>query len=108
MIEEERNRLERRLNEIVEAHYGETKQLLESIPGIGPKASAILIAITANFEKFAHHKQLTAYVGLSPRVYSSGTSVKGRGHICKMGKVQVRKQLYMNSWSARSTTRPAP
>lgn len=101
VIEEERNRLERRLNEIVEAHYAETKQLLESIPGIGPKASAILIAITANFEKFAHHKQLTAYVGLSPRVYSSGTSVKGRGHICKMGKAQVRKQLYMSSWSAK-------
>lgn len=100
-IDAERTKLERRLNEIVEQHYAETRQRLESIPGIGPKASAILIAITNNFEKFEHYKQLTAYVGLSPRVYQSGTSVKGKGHICKMGKAQVRKQLYMSSWSAK-------
>lgn len=100
-IKLDKKKLNQRLNQIVDENYPETRRLLESIPGIGPKAAAILIAITNNFTKFIHYKQLIAYVGLSPRTYTSGTSVKGRGHICKMGKSQVRKQMYISSWSAK-------
>ncbi len=56
-----------------------------------------LTIVTDNFKKFENYKQLIAYVGLSPRIYQSGTSVKGKGHICKMGNSQVRKLLYMCS-----------
>ena len=94
-------KLENQLETIIEACFAETQQLLLSIPGIGRKAAAVLIAITNNFEKFIHYKQLIAYVGFSPRIYESGTSVKGKGHICKMGKQQVRKLLYMCAWSAK-------
>ncbi|MEZ4880590.1 MAG: transposase [Chitinophagales bacterium] len=52
-------------------------------------------------KKFDNYRQLIAYVGLSPRKYESGTSVRGRGHICKMGQSQIRKLLYMCSWSAK-------
>lgn len=100
-IKLEKKKLNQRLNQIVDENYQETRKLLESIPGIGPKAAATLIAITDNFTKFVHYKQLIAYVGLSPRTYTSGTSVKGKGHICKMGKSQVRKQMYISSWSAK-------
>ncbi|TMZ55993.1 IS110 family transposase, partial [Klebsiella pneumoniae] len=48
-----------------------------------------------------HYKKLIAYVGFSPRIYQSGTSIKGKGHICKMGKSQIRKLLYMCSWTAK-------
>ncbi|MBE9468432.1 MAG: IS110 family transposase [Bacteroidetes bacterium] len=97
----EKLNLEKRLNEIIDEHFTETRDLLKTIPGIGPKAIAVLIAITNNFQKFIHYKQLIAYVGLSPRIYSSGTSIKGKGHICKMGKSQVRKQMYLSAWSAK-------
>jgi len=100
-IKLEKKKLNQRLNQIVDENYQGTRKLLESIPGIGPKAAATLIAITDNFTKFVHYKQLIAYVGLSPRTYTSGTSVKGKGHICKMGKSQVRKQMYISSWSAK-------
>jgi len=100
-IEQNISKLEKRLEKITEDNFKETKELLESIPGIGPKASAKLIAVTNNFQKFEHYKQLIAYVGLSPRIYSSGTSVKGKGHICKMGKSVIRKQMYISSWSAK-------
>ena len=76
-------------------------QALQTIPGIGPKSSAIIIAITGNFEKFSNYKQLIAYVGLNPRIFESGTSVKGKGHICKMGTSRLRKLLYLCSWSAK-------
>lgn len=100
-LENEKTKLEKRLNQIIDGHFKETKRKLKSIPGIGSKGVAVLIAITNNFEKFEHYKQLIAYIGFSPRIYESGTSVKGKGHICKMGKSQVRKQMYMCAWSAK-------
>ncbi len=100
-LKKEKRELENKLQQIVIKHYNETKLLLESIPGIGPKASAVLIAITNNFTKFIHYKQLIAYVGLSPRIYTSGTSVRGKGHISKTGKGHVRKQMYISAWSAK-------
>lgn len=100
-ITKERNRLEERLNQIIAANFAQTKALLTSIMGIGQKAAAILIALTSNFEKFSNYKQLIAYIGFSPRIYESGTSIKGKGHICKMGNSTARKVLYMCAWSAK-------
>lgn len=95
-------KLEYSLSLLVEENYKDTYERLVNIPGIGPKTAAILIAITDNFKKFNNYKQLIAYVGFSPRIYQSGTSVRGKGHICKMGKAQVRKLLYMCTWKAKS------
>ena len=94
-------KLEARMLEIVTGHYGSTFYSLKTIPGIGTKTAIILIAITNNFKKFNDIKKLSAYVGLAPRVYESGTSVKGSGHITKMGNKYLRKLLYLCSWSAK-------
>lgn len=94
-------KIEMEMVRICKASYHNTLKALSSIPGIGTKTAIMLIAITDDFTKFSHYKQLIAYVGLSPRIYQSGTSVKGKGHICKMGKAQLRKLLYMCSWSAK-------
>lgn len=95
------NTTESQMLSICKEHYQNSYEALTSIPGIGTKTAIMLIAITDDFSKFIHYKQLIAYVGFSPRVYQSGTSVKGRGHICKMGKPQIRKLLYMCSWTAK-------
>lgn len=100
-IEERISAIESQMIAICQKYYKECFAALRSIPGIGPKTALLLIAITDNFEKFEHYKQLIAYVGFSPRVYQSGSSVKGKGHICKMGKAQIRKLLYMCSWTAK-------
>ncbi len=97
--------LEKQLAAMANESYGDTMKLLRSIPGIGPKTAAMLTVVTDNFQKFVHYKQLIAYVGFSPRIYESGTSVRGKSHICKMGKGQVRKVLYMCSWSAKKYNR---
>lgn len=93
--------MEDRMVEIAEQHYSDTCKSLTSIPGIGPKTAIMLIAITDNFRKFESSKKLSAYVGLAPRIYESGTSIKGKGHITKMGNKQVRKLLYICAWSAK-------
>ncbi len=103
MNEKEKEKMEKQMDEISKQYYGKTYECLQSIPGIGPKTSAMLIAITANFSSFEHYKQLIAYVGLNPRVFESGTSVKGKGHICKIGTARLRKTIYLCTWSAKRT-----
>lgn len=94
-------KLEARMIGIVKGHYAATFASLITIPGIGPKTAILLIAVTNNFRKFDDIKKLSAYVGLAPRVYESGTSVKGKGHITKMGNKYLRKLLYLCAWSAK-------
>ena len=94
-------KLEKEMDRLSLEEYSETMENLQSIPGVGKQTAMMMCLITDNFEKFDHYKQLIAFVGFSPRIYQSGTSVKGRGHICKMGKAQVRKLLYLCSWSAK-------
>lgn len=95
------SKLEKRQEEVAKEHFAPSLKKLTSIPGIGNKTAIMLIVITNDFQKFDHYKKLIAYVGFSPRIYQSGTSVKGKGHICKMGKAQIRKLLYVCSWSAK-------
>lgn len=94
-------KLEKEMDRLSLEEYSETMGNLQSIPGVGKQTAMMMCLITDNFEKFEHYKQLIAFVGFSPRVYQSGTSVRGRGHICKMGKAQIRKLLYLCSWSAK-------
>ncbi len=94
-------RLENKLTEYAEQQYGKTLKRLQTIPGIGKKTAIMMTVITNNFKNFDNYKQLIAYVGFSPRIFQSGTSVRGKGHICKMGKAQIRKLLYLCSWSAK-------
>ena len=94
-------KLEDKMLEIANNYYRDTFFLLQTIPGIGPKTAIVLITITNNFKKFDDTKKLSAYVGLSPRVYQSGTSINGKGHITKMGNKYVRKLLYLCAWSAK-------
>jgi len=94
-------KFEKQIEKIGELAYKDTIQRLRTIPGVGLKTAIMMSVITDNFTKFENHKQLTAFVGFSPRLYQSGTSVKGKGHICKMGKPQIRKLLYLCSWSAK-------
>lgn len=98
-------KFEKQIEKIGELAYKNTIRRLRTIPGVGIKTAIMMSVITDNFTKFENHKQLTAFVGFSPRLYQSGTSVKGKGHICKMGKPQIRKLLYLCSWSAKKVNK---
>ena len=81
--------------------YGDVLKNVQSVKGIGLKTATLLCVITEGFTKFDHYKQLIAFVGFSPRIFQSGTSVNGKAKICKLGKSQVRKSLYLCAWSAK-------
>jgi transposase len=100
-IEAEVEKLNDELRTLTEQHYKESFDKLQTIPGIGPKTSIMLIVITNNFENFEDARKLSAYIGMCPRVFQSGNSVKGRGKICKMGNPRARKLLYLCTWTAQ-------
>ncbi|MCC6186388.1 MAG: transposase [Chitinophagaceae bacterium] len=93
--------LNTKMEELITQHDGALYQNIQSIPGIGKKTALTLIVISAGFKKFSNAKQLCSYVGLSPRIYQSGSSVKGKTRITKMGMSRVRTMLYLCAWSAK-------
>jgi transposase len=68
---------------------------LTSIPGIGEKTIAIILAFLT-VENFDSAKQVVAFVGLNPKPRQSGSSVSmGVSRISKTGDSDLRKAFYM-------------
>lgn len=74
--------------------------LLQSIPGIGLKTALFLIVVTDGFKKFDTASQLCSYVGITPTIRESGSSVRGRSRISKVGNRKLRNLLFLCSFSA--------
>lgn len=62
----------------------ETYEIWQSAPGIGPIIAAALCFEIGNFFRFSSGKKLSAYLGLTPREYSSGEYTH-RGRITGQG-----------------------
>lgn len=69
--------------------------LITSIPGIGNTTAARLLGQLGDIRRFSGPKAFAAFLGLTPRQRSSGTSVKGRTMICRTGGTAIRAALYM-------------
>jgi transposase len=71
------------------------QELLDSIPGIGERTIALLLAFSIHPGRFANARQAAAFAGLDPRQHESGSSVKGKPRMSKVGHSILRKALYM-------------
>jgi transposase len=75
--------------------------LIRSIPGIGPTTVAKVLAYAGDVRRFDSAKALAAYIGLSPRQRQSGSSVRGRTMLSRVGHQTLRHALYMPGLVAR-------
>lgn len=66
--------------------------LFESIPGIGTITALTYKAVIDNPFRFTNPRDIGAYLGLTPRQYSSGDSVR-QGGISKCGSSELRNLL---------------
>jgi len=80
-----------------EAEGNETIQRLQEIPGVGPMVSFAFSA-HVGAERFENAGQLSNYLGLVPRVYMSGDTVR-YGSITKRGNSYLRALLVQASWA---------
>ena len=79
-------------------------ELLRSIKGIGPITAMAILAEAGDLRRFRRGRQLTAFLGVSPKRYESGSSVRGKTRMCRVGGTHIRPVLYM---AAVSVTRRA-
>jgi transposase len=86
---------------LLEQRFAAEMTLLSSIPGIGRKTAAMLLLFAGGFTRLDNYRQLIAMAGLSPREHTSGTSIRGKVRITKMGGGLIRSKLFMCSFSAK-------
>ncbi len=75
-------------------------KLLESIPGIGATTAALLLAEVGDISHFDNARQVAAFAGLVPRIRESGSSVRSRARLSKVGSSRLRKSLYFPAITA--------
>ena len=92
-IKELREEIQRHIDD--DPGLKQQKDLLSTIPGIGDKTIAVLLAHFSSVERFDSAKKLASFCGVAPREFQSGSSVKGRGGMSKIGSSEIRKALFM-------------
>jgi transposase len=103
-LESERKRLLEEIRGFVEKHQTlkEDVAILTSIPGIGELTALRLAIPLEGGKRFRTARQFAAYLGLTPKERQSGTSLRGRTRLSKMGPRGLRKALYMPAIVAKS------
>lgn len=79
-------------------HHPNLKQqldLLDTVPGLGERTISVILAYYADTGRFANSRQAAAFAGLDPRHHESGSSVRGKPRLSKVGHAFLRKALFM-------------
>jgi len=95
-------RIEKRMKELIKKmpDLHRDAQYIESIAGVGFVTAVAIVAELGDLRRFARARQLTAFVGVAPRVADSGSSVHRPVHMSKAGDSRLRSLLYMCALSA--------
>jgi transposase len=96
------NRNEELIREHINNHPGlkHQSELLDSIPGIAETTAALLLSEFPDIKQYRSARQVAAYAGLVPRERQSGTSVRGRVRLSKIGNARLRRALYFPAITA--------
>lgn len=86
----------RQITDHLDSHPELRKQheLLQSIVGIGSITASRILAEAGDLTRFGDARAVAAYAGLTPRQYSSGTSVQRRTRLSKIGNAALRRALF--------------
>jgi transposase len=96
-LNQELEKVRKQIAELIDQdpNLKQKKKLLLSIPGIGKVTTAVILAELYDLQKFNHVRELVAFIGLAPKEKISGSSIKGKPRLCKIGHSRLRKALYM-------------
>ncbi|HEY0211877.1 IS110 family transposase [Acerihabitans sp.] len=100
-LKEELARIERLIAEHIDKHPGlkNDLKLLKSIDGVGEQIGWNMLTIIRG-NNFKRAEQVAAYLGVIPVECRSGTSVRGRAKLSKIGPSAIRAKLYMGAITA--------
>jgi len=95
--------VEAAIHDHIDRHPGlkAQKDLLVSIPGIGDQTAALFLAeVGTKLASMSGPKPLVRYCGMDVCQHQSGTSVRGRERMSKVGNRKLRTGLFMPATSA--------
>jgi len=75
---------------------------MQTIPGIGKTTAIAILAESPDLESFSSARQIAAYIGLTPKHKTSGTFIRGKTSIAKIGSSNLRKALYFPAIVAKT------
>jgi transposase len=95
-------RIEERIRRFFDDHpdLKEQKALLESIKGFGDKTATHILAEMYDLDRYKNAKAAAADVGLTASHYRSGTTVRRRSKMSRMGKASIRGALHFPAITA--------
>lgn len=70
-------------------------ELLTTIIGVGQTTAVTFLGELSCATNFETGRQLEVFCGIAPRLFESGSSVRSRSKMSKVGNPRVRKALYM-------------
>lgn len=92
-----RDALEKEIEEAFLAHpFGE---ILLSLPGIGPRTGARILAEIGDGSSFANGGKLASYAGIAPVSRQSGTSLNGEGR-SRRGNHRLKNAMFLAAFCA--------
>ena len=100
LLQKQVQSMEKKLEDKMNDLFTNEMKLLSSIPGIGKKTAGMLLLFFGGFKQTTNYRQLIAKAGLCPGEYTSGSSIRGKVRITKMGGSLIRSKLYRCSLTA--------
>lgn len=95
-IDVEIKQIKKRINDFINQNpdLKEKKELLETIKGFGEKTAIHILAEMFDIEDYENAKAVAADAGITASHHESGTSVRRKPKISRMGKAAIRSALH--------------
>lgn len=102
LLQAEIEAIEARIRQFIDDHpdLQEKKKLLQSITGIGEKTAIHLLAEMYDLANYKNAKAVAADAGVTTAHYRSGTSVRKRPKMSRIGKTVIRATLHFPAITA--------
>lgn len=102
MLKTEISNLDRQIRQLIKDNpaLSHGVGLLLTIPGVGLMLAANFLVLTRGFTLPYTCRQTAAYLGIAPRPYQSGATVRGGTHSRGFGPSRMRQLLHMSVRSA--------
>ena len=89
------------MENIVKLHCKDIYNQLCSIPSISKITATEFIVVSNAFKNFDTAKEFACFIGISPCINESGSSVRGYRGISRIGDAHTRSTLYMCAMMAK-------
>ena len=95
--QQRRERLGAEIGKLFEAHpFG---LILGSLPRVGPRTGARMLAEIGDISRFANGSRLASYAGLAPVTRQSGSSIRGQTR-SRRGNHRLKNAMYLSAFAS--------